>query len=132
MLLKLSNVVLLFDVIGTILGFDELAEKMNRCINNLVLLWKNLHLKNNLLQECLQELTRHLSHFSVIFSKLEVDSILSDFELVDSSETMLSLLADVGFDPVRFDCFFALVVDEGTTQFETSAYIVVTFNGELR
>jgi len=51
----------------------------------------------------------------MIFTKLEDHSVLSDFELVGSTETILSLLANISLDPVWLDSFFALVVDEGAT-----------------
>ena len=104
---------------------------MDGSVNDLVLLWKDLYFENDLFQERSQELTWHLSNFSVIFSKLEVDSISLDFELLDISETMLSLFSNIGSDPVWLNRLLALVVDEGATKFEACAYIIVTLNRNL-
>lgn len=111
----MPNVILLFDIVSSILGLYKLTEKMHRCVDYLVFLRKNLHLKNNLLQERFQKLAGHRPHLAMVFTELEGYSVLSYFEFVDATETILSLLANVSFDPVWLDCFFALMVDEGAT-----------------
>ena len=63
-----------------------------------------------------------------------MNAVPDDFEFIDSEFVIvkaLSLLPNVGDDPVCLDGFFALSIDVLTAQFEACAHIVVTIDGQL-
>ena len=53
---ELVDIITLLDQLGALFGLDQLTKEMTRSLDHLVLLRKNLHFENDLLQEGLEPL----------------------------------------------------------------------------
>jgi hypothetical protein len=64
-------------------------------------------------------------------AKEEMDSVSDDLEFLERTCKLgisrLSLVSNIGFDPLGLDGLFALMVDKLTSKLEASAYKILTF-----
>jgi len=151
LLLEDPNVVSLSNKLSSFFRFHKLAEKVNGGLNDLVFLWRDHDFKYDLLEERLQPIALHwltpdrrgsrqfvdfLSKLSVVFAKVEVDSVSYHLELIDSKLiVILNILRrfnDISANPIRLYRDFALPIDILAAQLEASADVIQTLHRELR
>jgi hypothetical protein len=142
------DVIASLDQLSSLFGLDELTKEVTRSLDHLVFLRKNLYFEDDLLQEGfeplavnrswrniltlgIEHLVWFLAQLTVIFAKLEMNTIPDDLEFVNAKLIVhisyLSLLSDIGLDPLGFNGFLALMVNELAAQLEASADEVCAF-----
>ena len=151
LLLEDPNVVSLSNKLSSFFRFHKLAEKVNGGLDDLVFLRRDHDFKYDLLEERLQPISLHwltpdrrgsrqfvdfLSKLSVVFAKVEVDSVPYHLELIDSKLivilNILRRLNDISANPIRLYRDLALPIDILAAQLEASADVIQTLHRELR